>query len=220
MPRMRVLLFLCACLLIANAAGAQDGWMEWIEKMSGPGPWYGGGPRIPLVCWNSGNKLPFCIAKVDVQHPHRPEDDRHMLQGGFGFFRTFADEPRFENTPNDTRPVHLTRIDLRYYFRPSRVPSLDVGGGLQFWRFSGEATGDFTPFWQPGFTGSAVFTPLALLQHRDQPVNGWLRVIKLRGEASVILGLTGDKFNNPAFEAKEVILSAGLIFDFLEVIRY
>jgi hypothetical protein len=214
-----MMFFVCACTLVAGSIHAQDGWMEWIEKMSGPGPWFGGGPVIPAVCWNKdGDASLLCLPRLTAGHPHRPEDDRHILQGGLGFFSTFSDTPRFENTPDDKRRIHLTRIDVRYYFRPHQ--SVDIGGSLLFWRFSGEGAGDFAPFWQPGFTGSVVFTPLALKQKRDQRVNGWLRVFKANADASVIFGLTGDKFNNPAFSKKEIIRSVGLILDFFELIRY
>jgi hypothetical protein len=193
--------------------------MEWIEKMSGPGRWFGGGPKFPVACRHRDGRVSLlCLPKVDVQHPHRPEDDRHILQVGFGFFQTFSDTPRFENTPDDKRPVRLTRFDLLYYFRPHQA--IDVGGSFHLWRFSGEGAGDFAPFSQPGLTGSFVFTPLALKQKRDQRVNGWLRVFKAKVDASVIFGLTGDKFGNPAFKKREVVPSIGLILDFFEVVRY
>lgn len=219
MAKMRIMFFVCACTLVAGSARAQDGWMEWIEKMSGPGPWFGGGPKFPAACWNKDGRVSIlCLHKVDVQHPSRPEDDRHMLQVGFGFFQTFSDTPRFENTPDDKRPIRLTRFDFRYYFRPQQA--IDVGGSFLLWRFSGQGAGDFTPFTQTGLTGSFVFTPLALKQKSDQRVNGWLRVIKAKVDASVIFGLTGDKFNNPAFKKREVVPSVGLILDFFEVTRY
>lgn len=194
---LRVLFLVCVCLACARTAHAQDGWLEWIEKMSGPGPFWGAGGYVRVGCWNDKNQYAwFCWRSPDRYPDARPKDERHILALGIGYFWSFDNEPRFSDTPNDTAPIQILRFEPRYYYRFHQA--LDAGVGVSLRRYSGQGSGDFAPFVQWGVTpASIVFTPLALgTKDTDNP---WRRLVKVHLDETWISGIAAkDDFKSPS----------------------
>jgi len=201
-------------------ARAEDGgWIEWLEKMSGPGPFWGFGGYARVYCVNKDHEgVWFCWRP---QENARPEHERHILEIGAGYFKTFDGKPRFYDTPNDTRRIQMVRLEGRYYYRFHKA--LDAGVGFGMRRYSGDDnSGDFTPFTRWNVTpASIVFVPLALAQRDDQPINPWLRLVKLHLEETYIGGISGADFKSASnYKTKgEFLGSLAVEFDLLVFLK-
>src|SRR5437660_4245768 len=109
MTRVRLLILAAAFAAVPTTARAQDGILEWIERLSGPGKFIGvvGGVRVGCV-FGEKDKLDSCLAdRGDIQR---------MLVIRAGWLTT-GEKRRFDATPNDTRPVHMILVDPVYLFR-------------------------------------------------------------------------------------------------------
>src|SRR2546425_6015849 len=153
----RIRLAALVVVLTMNPAGAHasDGWMEWLEKLSGPGPF---GRKYP------GVQASWCL-KDSSEKAERIaaclRDDGDSIKTLFivhyGQSSTGA-QPVFDDTPNDIRNIKALAIDPAVMFRLHRA--VDVGAGLAFIRFSGDRV---DPFWKVGLTPVRIsYTPLAL----------------------------------------------------------
>jgi hypothetical protein len=147
MPRMRVLLFLCACLLIANAAGAQDGWMEWIEKMSGPSL-QGSVVDIHAFCADRSFNIKAC-------HPWDPgpvafklDDTKQIIDIRFGVYWNYG--KTLIGSFQDQDSHHAFKAMGLYRYQPSGYVSVAVGAGyMKFYGFDRQ-------FGRPVFTAASV----------------------------------------------------------------
>src|SRR5262245_8342921 len=216
MRTLRLLVLFSVCLATPAVAGAEDGgWIEWLEKMSGPGPYWGAGAFVRLACWNTKNQgAYFCYRNPETyrtddgkardpthENAARPKDERHILALGVGFFKTFDGKPRFADTPDDTRRVRLFQLEPRYYYRFHEV--LDAGVGISIRRFSGEETGDFTPLWRVGVTPASIVFPPGAIGTGDND-NPWRRFIKLHLDETWIPALSAQKdFNSKSTYATD-----------------
>jgi|RhiMetdeSRZDD1v2_1073273.scaffolds.fasta_scaffold214113_2 hypothetical protein len=218
MTKLRSLPLLLVFALWPSLARA-DGIIDWIEKMSGPGPWKGVGFDL-LFCIDKTHKVAFECWRRPAPNEHRlPEDERHIIDIAVVRYWTLANRPRFDDIPGDTRGMKLLRIEPQYAYRFHRA--IDVGVGVGFWRFSGEEHGDFDPFWTVTFTPiNVLFSPLALLQ-RDVP-RKWQRVFQLQVAESLLTGLDGADFDSPTkFKSgKELVTRYGIRIDLVELFRH
>jgi hypothetical protein len=193
MAKTRLLILVCVWALTPGSARAQDGggWIEWLEKMSGPGPFWGAGAYVRFYCIDKDHRAAaFCRRSPDRYPDARPGDERHLFEFRVGNDKSFDGKPRFFDTPDDTRTIHILRIDARYYYRFH--DALDVGFGFGLRRYSGEDSGDFSPFTRWSVTPAAiVFVPGALGSGASR--NPWRRFVKLQLEESLIGGISAAR---------------------------
>jgi len=202
-------------------ARADDGgWIEWLEKMSGPGPFWGAGGYVRFYCIDKDNRGAAFCWRNPAKYPNaRPRDERHIFEFGAGYFKTFDGKARFLDTPDDTRTIHVLRIEPRYYYRVHQAFDVGVGVGLR--RYSGEETGDFAPFTRWSVTpASLVFVPGALgTGDTDSP---WRRLVKLHLEESWIGGISAarDFKGVSKYETDgELLSSVSIEFDVLVFLK-
>jgi hypothetical protein len=187
-----------ACLLSPRVAHAQDGGlMEWLQKMSGPGHFLGGGGYIRYLCFDKdGEALPLCFRPENSSET--PGDVRHILEFSAAFSTT-GHKARFQEVPNDTAndpnatdPIHLWHFAWRYYYRVQRA--VDVGVGIDLRRYSGEG---FVPLIMWNYTpASVVITPFDFTA-RPNP-SPWRRFAKLHIEETHVGAISAARFNNSA----------------------
>ena|SRR5437773_5520058 len=194
MTRLRLLLLVAAFAAVPSAARAQDGIMEWIERLSGPGKFFGvvGGVRVGCV-FGEKDKLDSCLAdRGDIQR---------MLVIRAGWLWT-GEKRRFDATPDDKRPVHMILVDPVYMFRLH--PMVDVGAGAGFMTFSGDGFDTFSRF---------IVTPFSVTY---TPAGTRSRFIQLHAQGQIVTkGFTAAEFGSTANYSKgtEFLWSGGIIFN-------
>jgi len=142
---------LSVLLLLASAEEAQAA-NGWLEKLSGPGPFYGWEfPDVPV--WCSRNPAPelggfLCLRDRD---PLKDNEDRET-----GFFIVSLSYSRFHSTENeleydmeitdDAKEVRISTVTLSLNNRPWKF--LDIGVGVGINSFSGSL---FPQFYRVSF---------------------------------------------------------------------
>jgi hypothetical protein len=215
MKRSRLLLLVGIFAVWPSLASAQDGWFGWLEQLSGPGPFHGGGAAVRLFCVLEDGKVTRCFTDQNA-------DRNNPIRGVFELrasWLTSGDNPRFRDTPADTRSVHAFWIDPVFFVRVDRA--LDVGAGAGLIRFSGDG---FNPLYRMTFTPVSVsFVPFAFAQPGDAGLRRWARVVRLRFEETYLTkGFTGADFGSTDTKFStggEFRASAGIVFDFASLIR-
>lgn len=196
MTKIRLLLLLGVFAMWPSTASAQRGFWDWIEGLSGPGPFHGYSFGYRLFCTKEFDGRDQRLYNVDPRCFNDGDPNiRQMIDIRFGRFSS-NDNPRFASTPSDPQPdrreVELFKLEPSAAVRLN--PMLDVGIGLGFVRFSGEG---FESFWRTTLTPLKVsIAPLAL---RVPPnVRGkWSRLIKLHYDVTYFPeGFTGADFGN------------------------
>jgi hypothetical protein len=194
---------LLAFMLVPTVARA-DGFIDWLEKWSGPKLW-GIGADLHLLCaTKDGKALPLCERLVFLNQT-RGDDLRHIVDLRIvGYWK--RDGKRFDDDP-DEGPLKAQRLQLFYRYRAARA--VDVGAGLGFVRVSGD---DFNAFTRGIVTPVSVAVYPAVLGHPT------LRGFSLRAEETYITtGFSPGDFNNKTtFNSNggEWNFSLALVYDF------
>lgn len=212
----RTLLMLGLFAMWPSAASAQMGWFDWIEGLSGPGPFRGYSVGYRVLCTKEvqGRKPGEGRYSVDPTcFSDRDPAIRQMLEIRVGRFAS-DDHPRFADTPSDTREV--TFVKLESFMKVRVNATLDAGAGVGRVRFRGDG---FDPFWRTTVTPvSLTFAPLALGQPDDVRAEWWRRLLKLHYEMTYFhTGFTGADFGNSATSyatARDWVRTIGLEVDF------
>jgi len=175
-----VLVALCALMRPASAF-AQSEFLDWLESLSGPGPFHG--------YFMSANSRVFCTSSDGGEmRAHWCFDDtsekiKTVMTAEFAFASSDGN-PRFADATAETQnslPVHATRVMANYQYRFH--PMIDLGVGLGAIVFSGE---DFTNQMHPILTPlTMTFTPLAFLKGDKAK---WGRVLRIKYSERYILG--------------------------------
>jgi hypothetical protein len=142
-----------ACGLVPAPASAQAGFIRWLEKLSGPGPFVGGGLEIYGLCYGA-EKASISAPEPPGTEPRRwffdvncarAARDRQRLTIGVQFAKMVGNNnlQYDESVPENFRDTvgataFLGSADLTVA-RP-----LDLGVGLGFLHFTGTAPGSFT----------------------------------------------------------------------------
>ena len=204
-PRFLIVL-LCGLLLspaTAHAARDDAGWWGWLERLSGPGPFHGGGVDLGLFCAPQSGGLDLCSWRT---RPGEPET-KQVVAVRIGWLSS-GDNQRFEDTPGDRRAVHAFELGASYTFR--LVSALDAGFGAGMVRFSGEGFDSFSRIVLTPILLS--FAPFAI--HNNVPA---ARAFRIRFEEQYITkGIRGADFGNPTTRFStdaELISSASLVID-------
>ena len=154
------LLALACGLVPAKPADAQAGFIRWLEKLSGPGPFVGAGLEIYGLCY--GVEKPSAIAQDNSGEQPRTffwdvncgkaARDRQRLTVGVQFSKMWGDnnlqydEAAVPANLRDTvgATVFLGSADLGV------TRALDIGAGVGFIHFTGTPPGSFTrPMLEP-----------------------------------------------------------------------
>jgi hypothetical protein len=179
-----VLVALCA-LARPTSVFAQSDIIDWLESLSGPGPFHG--------YFMSVSSRAFCSVDEGRGQGQRikwwcaDDSDRRIKQvveAEFAF--TSSDShTRFQDALSEaqnTQPVHATRVIGNYYYRFH--PMLDLGVGAGVIVFSGD---DFTNQVHPILSPLTLkFTPFGFL-HGDKSLR-WGRVFRVEFAERFILG--------------------------------
>jgi hypothetical protein len=180
MTTRRSLAFLIALLLLPRPAHAQ-GFIDWLEKMSGPKLW-GVGSDLHLLCVkDDGTPVRFCqrlITSEDLKF----HEIRHIVDARVAFYWKYGE--RFSDVV-DPRALHALRVEGMYHYRVSDLVQLGAGAGIM--RFTGEGFDDALV--------RDVLTPVSLVLAPFS--SGLARGLTLRFSATFITqGYSGVDFGN------------------------
>jgi hypothetical protein len=212
MTRARLLpLMMTAILLWPSPAHAARGFWGWLEELSGPGPFKGGGYVQPVACVDpKTHRLKWCWRTLDEDKVPQ------TLMVSVGVFNS-GDGPRFndlsETDADNQGNVRLWSVSGLYVFR---VGAFEIGPGAGLVRLSGAG---FDPFYKLVLTPiNASFAPLALKWKTRRA-----RALRLELDSSFIAqGFTGADFNNSrtSFDSGPEFITRGtLVVDFGALIR-
>jgi hypothetical protein len=239
----RVLLLVCLVTAMAGfpataRAAADDGWWGWIERLSGPGKFYGGAWEFSIVCVPQGKPKTDPDTKKPIIDPvtnevvretaepqlcivHAPpfesgiDQTKHVVALKLGHYQT-GEQERFEDVRGDTGNVNMWEVGVTYKYRFHR--SLKAGFGVSYLLFTGDNSDiEFKAFSRLALTPLSVsFAPLATVTARE-----WGKVVSLNfQEVYITKGFTGRDFGNTrtGFRADAELNSRfGIVVDALAV---
>jgi hypothetical protein len=215
MTRARLWLVTAAFVLWPGVASAQFMWWEWMESLSGPGPFLGIGVGVRVACADGpGFTAPWTSRSSRECFNDNVEQRRQTVEVRASFFSTGEGKrPRLIVAPADTREVRALKVEALTALRVA--PFLDLGAGGGFIRFTGEG---FDPVLRASIIPfSATFTPLAI-RGATHPLR---RLIKIRIEEMYIpFGFRGVDWGNTTVSPLSYstdgnwVFSGGLIVDF------
>lgn len=183
----RLLILFAALVALPSHAWAQDddGWWGTLQRLSGPGPFWGGGVDIGFICAEDTGPLHPCLFKGIPEG--RNEFPSQVIALRFAFVSS-GDRERFEDTTGDRRPVHMLELGASYKYRFHRA--FDAGFAASWLRFSGDGFDSF-----PRFAVTPVmvsFAPLATASSE-----AWARIFRIRFEETYITkGFNGADFGS------------------------
>jgi hypothetical protein len=144
------LLALASSLVAARPASAQAGFIRWLEKLSGPGPFVGAGLEVYGLCYGLRVADPGETPDPNRKwfwdgNCRRASRDQQRLTVGVQFSKLVGDNGLLydETVPEDLRDsvgatLFLGSADLGV------MRALDVGAGVGFVRFTGMPSAGFT----------------------------------------------------------------------------
>jgi hypothetical protein len=189
--------------------------LDWLEALSGPGPSHGVVFSGRVFCVDQGEVVPWCLNDVTNRNG-QPRDVSSFLLIDVGFYST-GNNPRFDDTPTDTRPVHTFRLEPVYMFRLHAMLDLGMGAGLI--RFSGDGFDSLT---RATLTPLRMtFFPLGFLP-RAGTGRWWGHFLRVEfAERFVTKGLNGADFGSPSTYSTggEFNTSLGVGVDFGVLLR-
>jgi hypothetical protein len=127
---MNGLVMVCLTLFAAPVARAQDGFMEWLDKLSGPGPFYGFEADVRVFClWKQQQAITLCFDDTN-------ENIKGLFHVELPIFVSSFGSKLFDDTPADTRSVRVYIAEPFYTWRLH--PSFDYGVGAGMIWFTGD----------------------------------------------------------------------------------
>ena len=192
MKNLRTLVFLLIVGVWPAAAHAQDGFWDYIEGGSGPGPFHGYTAGVRVLCVReSGTSHPVgkCLSDVD-------ENIKAVVNLSFGQYWS-GDNPRFTSAPTDRGEIKMTKIESTFMYRVT--PGLDVGVGGGFIELTGDGF-DSQP--HPVATAlSVTITPLSFLS--GPRATKWGRFLRFNFSDRVVFReVNAADFNSPVAYVK------------------
>jgi hypothetical protein len=169
MRSVRSLVFAAAFLLVPAMAHAS--WIDWLERLSGPGPFIGTGPDLNLLCIDENNNVEFCGNPLTASKAR--EGGKKIKQTAQVTPEIFIKWPgqRFDDTSNDDRSVRILKLSTLYEYRFDNGFSLGAGVGV--WRFSGDGFDSFNRF-----DITPVSANIGLFQNSDK-LKPWRMILQL-----------------------------------------
>jgi len=232
-PRL-VMITLVAAILAPSSAYADAGWWDWLDKLSGPGPFSRGWlVDFRVLCqvedpkgetnalgevatWTAPSFARGSRGRQCLVNAHSPDTKKNLVRSYFevrGGRITSEDQPLFSDVPGELVGTVAAHQVMGVFMRQID-PMVAVGAGAGWMWFSGENIsgnpGRFvvTPF-------SAAITPLKLIS-RINPQRA--SAVKLRIEAMLLTGgLEATDFNaasSSTFKQRgDFVTTASLMFD-------
>jgi hypothetical protein len=175
--------FLAVWPSLAHAA-----WWDNAEALSGPGPFKGWRESVRALCFNQQDRNTALSASTSRCLNDTSGDIQALVEAEVGQSWS-RDQPRFQDTPTDTRGIRMDRYGVAYMYRVS--PILDLGGGIGLVHFSGEGFDGFT---KGTLTPIRVsFVPLGFLRKTDSATK-WGRAVRVHfSEAWIVGGIDASK---------------------------
>jgi hypothetical protein len=181
MKRLLLIVVVALCALARPvSAYAQSDFLDWLESLSGPGPFHGyfmsASSRVFCTLGDGEQRASWCLDDTS-------EKIKSVMTAEFAFASSDSNIRFTDATsePQNVLPVHATRVLVNYQYRFH--PMIDLGVGVGAIVFSGE---DFTNQTHPILTPlTLTFTPLAFLKGDKAK---WGRVLRLKYSERYILG--------------------------------
>jgi hypothetical protein len=213
MTTLRLFVFAAVFALCPSVASAQFGWWDWMESLSGPGPFKGYGVGVRLACADGPSLTADWRSNRSCLNDNVPTRRQTLEIRGLWVSTGEGKRPRLLVAPADMREVAAVKVDMVTAFRV--MPFLDLGAGGGFIRFSGAG---MNPVYRAAVIPfSATFTPVAI-RGSTHPLR---RLIKLRIEETYIpFGFTGADWANPTVSPSSYstdgnwVFVGGLLVDF------
>ena len=166
------LLTLSLALTGRNASGAGN---EWIERLSGPGPFEGlSTPTVPLFCLNEERDPQWRCAVDAWQTPLTSNEGWVFVT--FTFSNLESEDNQLRYDPSVTEEQKEVTIQSYQFSLDYRLHAgLDVGVGLGFNQFKGDV---FPNFWRGSFDPiRVVWRPIAFfIEQATWPETGAVRL--------------------------------------------
>src|SRR5262245_2447430 len=129
----------CVLLLVfwlAPASARADGFLDWLEKLSGP-KFVGLSGDFQVLCFDvNGKRYKWC----DFTRDARNTDVKHMLDARVGYYFKYGS--RFSDVTDD-RGLQSYKLMAVYRYRVEKW--LDLGGGIGYMGFHGDGLTDSVP---------------------------------------------------------------------------
>jgi hypothetical protein len=231
MTKLRLVAAVGLFLAFPATARAQDGGlMEWIEKLSGPGPYTRGwtvdfrlacftpnaddrkadrSTAIPSSIWMFSRVDPRKDATMAEKFPcfSNAQPVKSYLQAHFGRAES-KDTPVFPDTPSDTRFVNTTAVDLFFMLRLH--PAVSIGAGFGWMWFTGQG---FSVVQSPTATPIAfAISPLVMAWPHER----WARVPVMKfDEVYIYRSLDASDFASKSSYVShgEILRRYSVVFD-------
>jgi hypothetical protein len=212
--RRRRLYLLTALLIFWPGMAHAQIWWDFIESLSGPGPFHGGGGYWRLACGKAANPRVETWDADPNCFDDSSERIRHLVEvRGLIAATDGGERPVLIADPADKRKVWVHKIDVVAAYRI--LPALDVGAGGGYIGFKVDGGPNvYRPILVPM---SVTYAPLAV-KGRNY---GWSRLLRIRLDVNYIpFGFTGADWGKPDISTSDYstdgnwVLSGGLLFDF------
>jgi len=206
--------------LTPGRAEAADGWLDWLDGWSGPGPFVGAGVSLEVLCWREDDNAPRIPEDPDQNADNADPNDtkptfcfeqrlkkpaKHTLSARAGWYFWKTREQRFSDEPKDTGTVKIVRLEWQYALRVHRL--VEIGAGIGLMNIYGDGFDSIQRLIISPLTASIAFS------EEMSPVQVRLRL----SGVYMPTGFVGEDFGNQVthYETKsEFVPSIGLEFRF------
>ena len=204
-------------LVFVAPAPSEAGLFSWLDRLSGPGPFWGVDFGIALRCPDTKDKPNLLEATADIRFSCPGED---LTKRRFNWFMNVGVARASDNdldygersAPAPSKAVNVLKMGTSVDFRP--VPSVEVGTGAGFIYFGGPRFVNFArPYFQPL---RLSVRPLIIGRYSKRR-----SALMLQFNLNMIVGtIDGASFGAPADplnKHNEVLKEYGVGIDFLKL---
>jgi hypothetical protein len=168
-----------------GVASAQYEWYEWLQELSGPGPFSGTGADWRLLCFSDDapapNESPLITPSCLLTPLQRDQFRRASINLAFAYLDANGNPLKYAAGLDPA--VKLTLLKPSVWWRP--FPAFEVGTGAGIMWFSGPAFPSFTRFFVEPFR---VDVKLSALSHPFPEYQTWMEAVSFRWGVAFIPG--------------------------------
>ena len=135
MKTIRLLLLIALIAFCPARAYALEGWWDWLDALSGPGPYVGLGAVGHSFCVPGVSR--DSDAKCWWENREREGRFKQVIDVRTGWMTDVGDE-RFQDDPDDRGSANVWSLEGIYLVRLSGSFEIDMGPGVGLMRFSGK----------------------------------------------------------------------------------
>jgi hypothetical protein len=211
---------LVGLLMCVPATAQAQVWWDFIESLSGPGPFTGFGLYYRIACGTADTWVQRSQLQWNCADDHG-DNIRQIIEARVMYAWTVKDRPVLLADPGDTRKVTLVKTDVTAALRVS--PLLDVGAGGGYMAFTADG---MDPVHRVNLIPvSLTYTPLGSpLGPKGRTSSDWRRFLRIRLEVNYIpYGFTGADWGKPNVGIDQYatdgnwVLAGGVLFDGVSV---